>query len=423
MHNTQQVVDNSEPKVKIARTFEIEKQAYVRRAQNLMHRQLGDFLGFWPWRSGWRIPAHHSIDPLVALDRELARFEDYRGEELSTFRTRLNQIAGDVSPGKIASYQAAEILCAFYGDFQAIANLPAQTQKVKPACTVFDPANYISEQRTHLRPLAALRQALETNRALFWGAYLFGSYATHDFIPGWSDADVLLVLSPACFSDPAVLLKVRQQILQWQKHLFQIDPLQLHGFFIITWADLHWYPEYFFPLILFDYAYSLLEGDETAIITCRNDRAERLDTFRQQTEHIIRVHTSGNLPKTQKEAKLLFHKAFTLPLYFLQAQGIRCYKRESFALARQSAPELNWRCLDEPTRWMRTCANHTRLEYAIRQLTGFNPYAGAHLLQSRPYQWLNRVGNPLWDVHPDKMRHFIANVATLASASMEYILG
>ncbi len=397
--------------------------AQLKMLQNAMRQLLGQFLGFWPWGV--------ACDPDAGMGRSL--------QELRTNWQTIQQTGGDL-PGfsrtqaLLASVDlldhassrpwdrlAAALLCAFYQEFDQQTALPAVEESSWPVCPAFDPQDYRPEQRPYLNPFGALQRTLDANRDRFVGAYLFGSYASQDFIPGWSDADVLLVLDRSCFQDERSLLETRALLLQQQSRLFEVDPLQLHGFFTLTWADLGWYPQSYFPLVLFDFSRSLLDPGASLVVREREDSQERLEIFRQQTDYIIRLAHSNWIPGSPVERKVFFHKVFTYPLYFLQALGIHCYKKHSFEIARATCPEFDWACIDRATEWMQSRQTDTRLEGLIRRLARMKPYASACLLQSRLYRLANRVRVPMWQVSDEEIRQLIADMARLATQCSAYI--
>lgn len=397
--------------------------AQIRALQNAMHQLLGQFLGFWPWGA--------ACDPGVEMNRSLQELRANWGTGqqkegglpgFSEFQALLASVDSlDQVPAHTSNRLAATLLCTFYQEFGQQIDLPATDEEPWPVCPPFAPQDYRPEQRPYLNPFQALQETLDANRERFVGAYLFGSYASQDFIPGWSDADVLLVLDQSCFLDEQSLLETRTLLLQQQRHLFEVDPLQLHGFFTLTWADLRWYPQSYFPLILFDFSRALLEPDSSLLVRTRDDSQERLEIFRQQTDYITRLVRSGWVPGSPVERKVFFHKVFTYPLYFLQALGIHCYKKHSFEIARVTCPEFDWSCIDRATEWMRTRQTHNRLEGLIRRLAGMNPYASACLLQSRIYRLANRVRAPMWQVSDGEIRQLIADMARLATQCSAYI--
>ena len=75
-----------------------------------------------------------------------------------------------------------------------------------------------------------------------------GSFATSDFVRGWSDFDSLLVIKDKVLLDERALYKFRERIIELELLLSKIDPYQHHGFLFITEFDLKNYSSSFLPI-------------------------------------------------------------------------------------------------------------------------------------------------------------------------------
>ena len=377
-------------------------------------------MGFWPWGKGCSGREGNGFSPfrafadkrIPASDRDVARLVEFEAMTSGFANLPINQAGEELE---------AAFLCSFYNKFALLDDLLAGNDSKRITCSIYDSEMYSLDQRKFLRPIEKIREALVVNQDKLLGAYLFGSYASYDFIPGWSDADILLILSPKCFESPRTLLEVRDLLLHLQAYLVQIDPLQLHGFFVLTWADLIWYPQVYFPCALFERSLALLDYDEPLEVWERDDEVERVEIFDAQVAYFTKLRLSGRLPQTHVERKLFFHKAFTLPLYFLQATGMHCYKKESFAIACQKYPQLDWDCLSLPTAWMRERPNEMGFERMVSRLPGMDPYRRACLLWSKAYRWAHGLRRPFWQVSPGEFQKVVEDITNLAVSCHEQL--
>lgn len=404
------------------------KNGYLREAQNAAHQALSNYMGFWPWGNDVDTDPTHWMRPFLTLDASYvaATAESRIDPGLPKFSELLRDNAMrdnamENRHGRVGGDRAEQLLCAFYTEFATLKDLPGAIHEPISNVRPFDIDDYSQDSRGHLGPLEDLRSQLVDGAGKIDAAYLFGSYATGDYIPGWSDVDVLLVLSSTCFGSAKSLRDTKEFIAGLQKYVYRVDPLQLHGFFVLTCADLNWYPQYYFPLVLFETSKSLLGLDQSMSFNTRDDSAERIDVFTSQVQYFRELHSSDQLPINHIDRKLFFHKIFSFPLYFLQAVGTHCYKRESFEIARTRYPEFGWGCLDEPTNWMRSRPNLVGLETVVERLFGASPTKRAMLLQSSLYRGASRFRKPLWGVERQELKRVVGEVAALAECCADYV--
>ena len=396
---------------------------YLRKAQNAAHLALSNYMGFWPWGNGGGADPSHWMRPILTLDASYGAATVGSGIDsgLPKFRKLLKDNGMENRQGRVGGDRAEQILCTFYNEFASLEGLPGTRHEPTSNVQPFDIDAYPRGSRGHLRPLEDLRSQLLEGAGKINAAYLFGSHATGDYIPGWSDVDALLILSSTCFRSAKSLRETKQFIAGLQKYLYRLDPLQLHGIFVLTWADLNWYPQHYFPLILFETSKSLLGSDQSVGWITRDDASERLDVFTSQVQYFRELRSSNDVPINHVDRKLFFHKTFSFPLYFLQAVGTHCYKRESFEIVRAMYPDFGWECLDGPTNWMRSRPNLVGLETVIERLFGASPTKRARLLQSSLYRGASRFRKPLWGVERQELKRVVGEVAALAECCADYV--
>src|SRR5512137_1313734 len=74
------------------------------------------------------------------------------------------------------------------------------------------------------------------------GAYLHGSLGTYEEGP-FSDFDALVILKNDVLATPERLSRAAHRIYTAQSIMFDFDPLQHHGWVVLSEADLRSYPE------------------------------------------------------------------------------------------------------------------------------------------------------------------------------------
>ena len=89
------------------------------------------------------------------------------------------------------------------------------------------------------------------------GAYVHGSLGTYEEI-SYSDFDALVIVQNRVFASAQKLTKFAKSLSSARSIMYEFDPLQHHGWFVLSEKDLDNYPQYYFPVELFKYSKSLL---------------------------------------------------------------------------------------------------------------------------------------------------------------------
>lgn len=179
------------------------------------------------------------------------------------------------------------------------------------------------------------------------GACVHGSLADGTQV-AYSDFDGLVILRHEAFAHPDRLRGICMTLRGLERPMLALDPLQHHGWFVLTEADLAWHCEAYFPAALFRHARWLLPGDGEVRLRRRDSRAETRAAFVGLAE-AVRRKASRSAPATDMYAlKSLLSQFMLLPALYLQARdGHGVYKRDSFALARPDFAPALWAPMDE----------------------------------------------------------------------------
>lgn len=179
------------------------------------------------------------------------------------------------------------------------------------------------------------------------GAYVHGSLADGEQC-AYSDFDGLVILRHEAFATPDRLLSMLQRLHQLQQTMTVLDPLQHHGWFVLTEADLAWHCEAYFPPVLFRHARSLLPGEAGNVrLRCRDSRAEASAAFSSLAEAVHRKTTRLAPPADAFALKSLLSQFMLLPALYLQCRdGQGVYKKLSYNLARTDFGEDLWQPME-----------------------------------------------------------------------------
>lgn len=176
------------------------------------------------------------------------------------------------------------------------------------------------------------------------GAYLHGSFASLDYV-GYSDVDVLVILSAQAAKDPLRLLRLRDMVGKAHRICLCADTLQHHGLFALTELDLSMYMEAYLPLAVFREARAF-RGKQALAFQMRDCRFEAARTFLAFSRRILQRSKAASSFSDAYNIKHFTSLVLLLPCVFLATRDIFCYKRDSFQLLTPWVTREAFACLD-----------------------------------------------------------------------------
>ena len=181
---------------------------------------------------------------------------------------------------------------------------------------------------------------------------LHGSLATCD-ATHYSDADTLLIISDEWLASAERVAALRAIVARAQRWLYRYDPLQHHGFMIVTQFDLDRYAHAYFPLELLAYAYPLGKTRPVRyrLRSSEGESAGRLRVLCDRLDKLERGERAA--PETRYALKLALSELMLLPTFYLQATGQVMYKRESFRAVRGDLSAAAVAAMDDMSAWRR----------------------------------------------------------------------
>lgn len=188
-------------------------------------------------------------------------------------------------------------------------------------------------------------------RQYLTGAYVHGSLGTYDEV-AYSDFDALVILSASAFESVGSLQLVGRKLYEARKIMLDYDPLQHHGWFVLTDMDLHAYPESYFPSALFHHAKALLPDHGTELVCCAREGAQNFhDVFNSLADVVANKALHGRRPGNLYDLKCFLSEIMLLPALYMQARdnsGI--YKKDSFDRSRTDFTDECWAIMDQISR-------------------------------------------------------------------------
>ena len=294
--------------------------------QNESHRLLNEYLnggGFsrlsrylFPWPQ--RRPHEEYHDERVRLGDLVTRLE--RQGRVSA------ALSAEVAKGAIENALAA--IFRALPELMDGSGIPTRAASARAGAS-YRENDYRGRHAEYLAPVRELVTGLRRAEAYCEEMLLHGSMATLDYAPGFSDLDTLLIVRHDVAEDPAALRRLQQILYPLLRHMYRLDPLQHHGFFVITGTDRALYPEHYFPLELFTYAKSLGVAQDLPFAL----RPVRVETRRAIWDIVqwmrAQACATGTLANLH-EFKLFLSFVLLLPALYLQACGHPTYKKFSF---------------------------------------------------------------------------------------------
>jgi len=229
--------------------------------------------------------------------------------------------------------------------------LPSATDQVTVRPSAFDPESYRNNDLE--REIVEVQSRLDVVRDLLAGAYLHGSFGDKQYVPNYSDVDLLVVVDGEALRRPASLATLRNRLTSLKESFYYVDPHQHHGAMVVAEPLLRAYNRAYLPPVALSKATSLL-GDEPLTVGIRPDRLELRHGFWRVLQTLRRTVHDGVFPSTFDSRRLddtgtgplYCFKHFTslvmlLPSLYRSAVGDPVYKANSFDI-----PALDRRQID-----------------------------------------------------------------------------
>ncbi|MFM9052859.1 MAG: hypothetical protein ACKOKF_11170 [Bacteroidota bacterium] len=167
-------------------------------------------------------------------------------------------------------------------------------------------------------------------------------------VTGYSDVDALVILRDSIFDDPESLVKVARQLCLAKKYMYRIDPLQHHGWFVLTERDLSCFPEAVLPLEALAEA-RRLTGEAHLRIRIAEKKSSIYEAEAVRVlDRLTRIVLDKRFPRNHFALKSILSECMMLPVLYLQARDSKGYsKRVSFIDAKKDFSAEDWSVIGE----------------------------------------------------------------------------
>lgn len=209
-----------------------------------------------------------------------------------------------------------------------------------------------------------------------YAALVHGSLGSGEEVP-YSDFDALVVLRDATMRDPRRLRRAARRLRRAQQIMRAYDPLQHHGWFVLTEGDLRAYCDAYFPRALLGHAAALWPAAGcTLALVPRAEAGEHAAAFGALARAVLRALAAP--PRSLFGLKSLLSRFMLLPALYVQARdGRGVWKKDSFALARADFEPGVWAAMEAVSE--------------IRLAWSYPLPAWRRVLMTRPGAWGGRL--------------------------------
>ena len=310
-------------------------------AQNVFHKSLESFFfgGFNSRGTNYFYPFVQSLSP--------ERIKNVMSPLINGL-----SIYGDIENCTDAA-KVSELLCRAYGKLRTFPHEVGgkNIQKIT-INNFFDPLIYPRDRKS--RSLVKLIDYLGNSaiEEFVDTVIIHGSYSTRDYVENVSDLDMLILVKENTLADPSKLQKLQSICYRSLHWFYQIDPLQHHGYFLLTPFDLEYFPQTYFPTFLYDYS-TLVFGSKSAQVTLRSCDTEKKSIL-HATLRYLGKNNPGNINNIHVY-KLYFSVLQLLPIAYFQYLGVGLYKKYSFKPFEELFPissEIFRACLKLRNKWL-----------------------------------------------------------------------
>ena len=221
-----------------------------------------------------------------------------------------------------------------------LASEPLNLERDKSQSIALSIPESISNIRSVTRMKKWIRRHLKND---LFAVILHGSLGT-DEVVNYSDFDALVIIKDEVFTDKNRLARVAHHLFQARKFMYEHDPLQHHGWFVVPECALQSWPESYLPVEALKNASQILSENSQEIVFNPIASPKKCGQHLLGLTVGIQNDLSNNLyGKSLYKFKSLMSKVLLLPTLYLQSgQGTGVFKRESFDLAKDKFTKEDW---------------------------------------------------------------------------------
>lgn len=230
--------------------------------------------------------------------------------------------------------------------------------------------------------LGFIRFANQNFRDYLLTCCIHGSSYDLNYSKNFSDFDTHLIIKEKTILDPEKFYKLWVLLSQGKKFIYGLTPFQHHSYFLCTELDMNYYPQKYFPLILFEHS-GYIFRKEKLNFSIRDSELERKEIFYKKVIGVHDAHVTGSKILNLQNLQAALSGFFIMFPFFSQLYDKYCYKPDSFKFAKEKLPDLDWKFFNQMTELRH---NFRNLDVNLKLLRIMNHKVGIY-----PSKFINRL--------------------------------
>ena len=213
------------------------------------------------------------------------------------------------------------------------------------------------------------------------GVFLHGSLGTNELVQ-YSDFDALVILNHSTFNSKQSLINVATTLKKSERIMQKMDPLQHHGWFVLTEKELDDFPTRYFPPSLFEYAKCLIGNNRFQIHYQNPANDTRLQLFKSYCNHLLSNINRIEQNLNYYEVKSLLSGFMLLPSVYLQLnspEGV--FKKDSFNLLKGALRQEEYEIMNQVSEIRANWVYQPPMMYKI--ILSLNSFAINHFFKKK----------------------------------------
>jgi len=289
---------------------------------------------------------------------------------------------------------------------------PLPTQGIEVLQT-YDAKTYLERGLVAVDHLATYARQVLAPHIL--GFYLHGSLSTLDYT-SYSDADDFIVVKRETVLDGGALQLCAAKCLTASRFLYEHDPLQHHGHFIVTELDLQCYATAHLPLEVLQFATAIVGPHQLAIAARAPSPTD--NPLRVVAHELAHWGSSSTVLPNTWQMKYLLSSVLLVPALYLQSLGTPCYKKFSFDRAQPAFGEA-WKAVELASELRRTWAYSPTARERLLQRFVLNGLRNPPLFEYLMARWAQPVSPPMRAIL--EREGFTRRVSELGRATLDML--
>ncbi len=187
-----------------------------------------------------------------------------------------------------------------------------------------------------------------------------GSLGNYDAI-NYSDFDGLVIIKDEVLKNPLRLARVAWKLSETRQIMYDMDPLQHHGWFLLTEGEFRDYDDTYFPAEIFNYSKSILHEKSYSILITYSSKVNYKDSFNALCTAILKSLRTKNKISNMYQLKSILSRFMLLPSLYYQAENKKViFKKNSFEEVIKDFTLPEWKIMNEVSQlrkeWLHNCS-------------------------------------------------------------------